>query len=80
MKVYMECSCTPHSIISIWIQTWIWIWSMSLHEVWRHSTLNNTHIDTDIDIDTQYRHTLQYRYTYGMKVYKEYSTPHSVNY
>ena len=84
MKVYMEYSYTSHSIISISIQTWIWIQSMGWHGVWRHSTLCNTHIDTDMDIDTQYRHTLQYqygykyRYAYGMKVYMEYSTPHSI--
>ena len=36
MKVYMKCSYTPHSIISIWIETWKWIWSMGLHGVWRH--------------------------------------------
>ena len=50
---------------------------MGLHGVWRHSTLCNTHIDTDMDINTQYRHT-PYRYGYGMKVYMEYSTPHSI--
>ena len=32
----MECGDTAHFIISIWIQTWIWIQSVDLHGVWRH--------------------------------------------
>ena len=40
--VYMECGDTLHSVISIWIQTWVWIWSMDLHGVWDalHSTIS----------------------------------------
>ena len=29
----MECGDTPCSVISIWIQIWIWIQSMNLHGV-----------------------------------------------
>ena len=44
----MECGDAPHSIISIWIQTWIWIWSMDLHGVWRHFTFHNIYMDMDM--------------------------------
>ena len=44
----MECGNTSHSVISIWIQTWIWIQSMVLHGVWRHFTFHNIHMDTDM--------------------------------
>ena len=46
--IYMECGDTPHFVISIWIQTWIWIWSMDLHGVWRHFTFHNNHMDTNM--------------------------------
>ena len=46
--VYMECGDTLHSVISIWIQTWIWIWSMDLHGVWGCFTFHNIHMDTDM--------------------------------
>ena len=42
----MECVDTPHFIISIWIQAWIW--SMDLHA---HSTLHNIHIDPNMDME-----------------------------
>ena len=45
----MEYGDIPHSIISIWIQTWIWIQSMNLHGVWRHFTFHNIHMDMDMD-------------------------------
>ena len=51
----MECGDTPHFVISIWIQ--IWIWSVGLHGVWQHSTLCNIHMDTDMDMDTEYGST-----------------------
>ena len=44
----MGCGKAPHSIISIWIQTWICIWSMDLHEVWKHFTFHNIHMDMDM--------------------------------
>ena len=44
----MECIDIPHSVISICIQTWIWIWSMDLHGVWRHFTFHSIHMDTDM--------------------------------
>ena len=46
--VYMECRNTPHSIICIWIETWIWIQSMDLHGVWRHFTSQQIHMDMDM--------------------------------
>ena len=30
------------------------IWSVNLHGVWRHSTLCNIHMDTNMDMDTEY--------------------------
>ena len=51
----MECGDTPNFIISIWIQ--IWILSVGLHGVWQHSTLCNIHMDTDMDMDTEYGST-----------------------
>ena len=45
---YMDCGNTPYSIISIQIQTWIWIWSKDLHQVWRHFTFHNVHIKMDM--------------------------------
>ena len=48
LSIYMECGDTPHSIISIWIQIWVWIWSVDLHGVWRHSTFHNIHMDMDV--------------------------------
>ena len=50
----MECVDTPHFVISIWIHAWIWIGSMDLHG---HSTLHNIHIDTNMDMDTEYGST-----------------------
>ena len=50
----MECGDTAHFVISIWIQTWIWICSMGLHGVWQHSTLHNIHMDTEMDKDMEY--------------------------
>ena len=44
----MECDDTPHSVISILIQIWIWIQSMDLHAVWRHFTFHNIHMDTNM--------------------------------
>ena len=44
----MEFGNTPHSVTSIWIQAWIWIWSMDLHGVWRHFTFHHVHIDMDM--------------------------------
>ena len=44
----MECGDTAHFIISIWIQTWIWIQSMDLHRLWRHYTFHNIHMDMDM--------------------------------
>ena len=44
----MECGDTPHFVISIWIQIWIWMWSVGLHAVWRHFTFHNIHMDTDM--------------------------------
>ena len=46
----MECVDTPHIVISIWIQSWIWIQSMDLHG---HSTLHNIHMDTNMDMDME---------------------------
>ena len=46
--VYMVFGNTPHSVISIWIETWIWIWSVSLHGVWRYFTFHNIHMDIDV--------------------------------
>ena len=51
LSIYMLCGETPHFVISIWIQIWIWIQSVSLHAVWWHSTLRNIHMDTDMDMD-----------------------------
>ena len=39
VSIYMECGATPHSIISIWIEIWICIWSADIHGVWRHSII-----------------------------------------
>ena len=44
----MECGDTPQSVISIWIQTWIWIRSMDLHGVWTHFIFHNIHMDMDM--------------------------------
>ena len=55
LSIYMECGDTPHFVISIWIQ--IWIWSVGLHGVWQHSTLHNIHMDTDMDMHTEYGST-----------------------
>ena len=57
LSIYMECGDTPHFVISIWMQLWIWIQSVGLHGVWRHSTLHNIHMDTDMDMDTEYGST-----------------------
>ena len=46
--LYMECGDTPHSVISLQIQTWIWIGSTDLHRVWRHFTSHNVHMDMDM--------------------------------
>ena len=46
--VYMGCGKAPHSIISIWIQTWIWIWNIEIHGVRRHFTFHNIHMDMDM--------------------------------
>ena len=54
LSIYMECGDTPHFVISIWIQAWIWIWSMDLHG---HSTLHNIHMDTNIEMDMEYGST-----------------------
>ena len=48
MWVYMESGDTLHSVISIWIRTWVWIWSMDLHGVWRCFTFHNIHMDIDM--------------------------------
>ena len=53
----MECGDTPHFVISIWIQIYKWIQSVGLHGVWCHSTLHNTHMDTDMDMNMEYRST-----------------------
>ena len=37
---------TPHSVISIWIQTSTWI--TDLHGMWRHFTFHNIHMDMDM--------------------------------
>ena len=29
------------------------IWSVNLHAVWRHSTLRNIHMDTNMDMDME---------------------------
>ena len=50
----MECVDAPHFVISIWIQAWIWIWSMDLHG---HSTLHNIHMDTNMDMAVEYGST-----------------------
>ena len=50
----MECGDTPHFIISMWIQAWIWIQCMDLHG---HSTLHNIHKDTNMDMDMEYGST-----------------------
>ena len=42
----MECDDTPHSIVSIWIQTYIQ--SIDLHGLWRHFTFHNIHMDMDV--------------------------------
>ena len=57
MSIYMECENTPHFIISIWIQIWIWKCSVDLHGVRRHSTLCDIHMDTNMDIDMKCRST-----------------------
>ena len=44
----MECGDTPHFVISIWIQIWLWIWGIDLHGVWRHFTSHNIHMDMDM--------------------------------
>ena len=33
------------------------IWIVNLHGVWGHSTLHNIHMDTDMDMDTEYGST-----------------------
>ena len=33
------------------------IWSVNLHGVWRHSTLSNIHMDTNIDMDREHEFT-----------------------
>ena len=53
----MECGYTPHFVISIWVQIWIWIQSVGLHGVCQYSTLCNIHMDTDMDMDTEYGST-----------------------
>ena len=50
----MECGDTPHFVISILIQVWIWIPSMDLHG---HCTLHNIHMDTNMDMDREYGST-----------------------
>ena len=50
---HMECGDILQSIISIWIQIWIWIRSVDLHGVWGHSTLCYIHMDTDKDMDME---------------------------
>ena len=50
----MECGYTPHFVISIWIQIWIWIQSVGLHGVCQYSTLHKIHMDTDMDMDMEY--------------------------
>ena len=50
----MECVDTPHFVISICIQAWIWIWSMDLHG---HSTLHNIYMDTNMDMGTEFGST-----------------------
>ena len=50
----MECGDTPHFVISIWIQAWIWIWSMDLHG---QSTLHNINMDTNMDMAVEYGST-----------------------
>ena len=49
----MECGNTPHFVISMWIQSWIWIHNVGLHGVWQCSTLCNIHMDTDMDMDIE---------------------------
>ena len=53
----MECGDTPHFIISIWIQIWIWVQSVGLNGVWQDSTLCNIHMDTEMDMDMEYGST-----------------------
>ena len=48
----MDCVHTPHFVISICIQAWIW--SMDLHG---NSTLHNIHMDTNMDMDTEFGST-----------------------
>ena len=49
--IYMECGNTPHSIISIWIQTWIM--DMEYGSTWSVETLRNIHMDTNMDVDME---------------------------
>ena len=53
----MECGDIPHSVISIWIQIWIQIRNESPHGMWQHYTLGNIHMDTHMDMDTEYGST-----------------------
>ena len=54
MDMDMECGSTwsvgntPHSVISIWIQIWIWECIVSHTE-----TLHNIHMDTNMDMDRE---------------------------
>ena len=57
----MGCGDTPQSVISIWIQIWIWIQSMDLHGVWRHFTFYNIHMNMDV---APYLHIITLTYLY----------------
>ena len=46
LSIYMLCGDTPHFVISIWMQTWIWI--MDLHGMLRHFIFHNIHMGTDM--------------------------------
>ena len=46
----MECGDIPHSVISIWIQTWIWTQSMDLHGVLKHIIFHNIYKDMDMTL------------------------------
>ena len=49
---------TPHNI-SMWIHyiKYTLIWNVNLHGVWRHSTLHNIHMNTNMDKDTEHEFT-----------------------
>ena len=46
----MECGDTPHSIISIWMQIFIWIQNMNLHAVCLESMTVVHHSKTNLSL------------------------------